>query len=86
MFALARLSVASKDKKYLNWAIELAENTHDKFVYGRNTPEPHMYWKMSIDLTRPLVQSEGNLDPFDGFVTYRFTEILRILMFYLNHN
>ena len=24
---------------------------------------------MSIDLSRPLVPSEGNLDPFDGLVT-----------------
>ena len=29
-----------------------------------------MYWKMSIDLTRPLVPSMGQHDPLDGFVTY----------------
>jgi hypothetical protein len=29
-----------------------------------------MYWKMSIDLTRPLVRSMGQHDPLDGFVTY----------------
>ena len=27
--------------------------------------------QVSIDLSRPLVPSEGNLDPFDGLVTYR---------------
>jgi hypothetical protein len=29
-----------------------------------------MYWKMSIDLTRPLVPSMGQHDPLDGCVTY----------------
>ncbi len=29
-----------------------------------------MYWKMSIDLTRPLVSSMGQHDPLDGFITY----------------
>ena len=28
-----------------------------------------MYWKMSIDLSRPLVASMGQHDPLDGFVT-----------------
>ena len=28
-----------------------------------------MYWKMSIDLTRPLVPSMGQHDPLDGLVT-----------------
>ena len=27
-----------------------------------------MYWKMSIDLSRPAVSSMGNLDPYDGLV------------------
>jgi hypothetical protein len=30
-----------------------------------------MYWKMSIDLSRPLVPSMGQHDPLDGFVTYK---------------
>lgn len=29
-----------------------------------------MFWKMSIDLSYPLVESMGHLDPLDGFVTY----------------
>ena len=29
-----------------------------------------MYWKMSIDLTYPLVPSMGQHDPLDGLVTY----------------
>jgi hypothetical protein len=29
-----------------------------------------MYWKMSIDLSRPLVPSMGQHDPLDGFITF----------------
>jgi hypothetical protein len=29
-----------------------------------------MYWKMSIDLSRPLVSSMGHHDPLDAWVTY----------------
>jgi hypothetical protein len=29
-----------------------------------------MYWKMSIDLSYPLVPSMGQHDPLDGFITY----------------
>ena len=29
-----------------------------------------MYWKMSIDLSYPLVPSMGQLNPLDGFITY----------------
>ena len=28
-----------------------------------------MVWKMSIDLSRPLVDSQGQHDPLDGLVT-----------------
>lgn len=29
-----------------------------------------MYWKMSIDLSRPLVSSMGQHDALDGLITY----------------
>jgi hypothetical protein len=29
-----------------------------------------MVWKVSMDLSRPLVASEGNLDPIDGYVVF----------------
>jgi len=29
-----------------------------------------MYWKMSIDLSYPLVVSMGHQAPLDGFITY----------------
>jgi hypothetical protein len=30
-----------------------------------------MFWKLSTDLRRPLVLSEGSLDAYDGLVTVR---------------
>jgi hypothetical protein len=71
MYALNRMSLVRKDSKYNDWAIELVKATHDAFITGKETLRPRMFWKMSIDLTRPHVYSEGNLDPFNGYVIYR---------------
>eukprot|EP00026_Physarum_polycephalum_P010131 Phypoly_transcript_10282.p1 GENE.Phypoly_transcript_10282~~Phypoly_transcript_10282.p1 ORF type:complete len:345 (+),score=44.84 Phypoly_transcript_10282:199-1233(+) len=71
MFALSRMSLVKKEAKYNDWAIDLAKVAHDKFIRGSSTNSPRMFWKMSIDLSYPHVDSEGNLDPFDGYVTYR---------------
>ena len=68
MHALNRVSQETRDPKYLRWAIELAKTAHARFTYpagGRR-----MYWKMSIDLSYPLVLSMGQHDPLDGLVTY----------------
>ncbi len=48
------------------WAVDLAKAAHKGFVQGRR-----MHWKMSIDLSRPLVPSMGQHDPLDGLVTYK---------------
>jgi len=71
MHALNRVSQATGDLTYNQWAIELAKTSHAAFTYtspfsGRKS----MYWKMSIDLTRPLIPSTGQHDPLDGFITY----------------
>jgi hypothetical protein len=75
MHALNCASRATGDATYTRWAIELAKAAHERFTYA----PPHegrkrMYWKMSIDLTRPLVSSMGQHDPLDGFVTYKELE------------
>eukprot|EP00743_Colponemidia_sp_Colp-15_P014814 GILK01017641.1.p1 GENE.GILK01017641.1~~GILK01017641.1.p1 ORF type:complete len:291 (+),score=35.53 GILK01017641.1:113-874(+) len=70
MFALSRMSIARSDAQYLRWAVELAQAIHPHFVYRRESSRPRMYWKISTDLSHPHVASEGNLDPFDGLVTY----------------
>ncbi|MDD1743987.1 MAG: hypothetical protein LUO85_05105, partial [Methanomassiliicoccales archaeon] len=71
MHALSRLSIVSDETKYAIHGIELARAAHKAFAYtpvagGRR----RMYWKMSIDLSRPLVPSMGLHDPLDGYVTY----------------
>lgn len=69
-FALNRMTLASGNPKYNQWAAELLEEIHPHFVHRSGPGAPlHMYWKMSIDLHHPAVPSEGNLDPFDGLVT-----------------
>jgi len=71
MHALNRVSRVTGDSTYNRWAIELAKTAHAGFTY---IPSPghakRMYWKMSIDLSYPLVSSMGHHDPLDGFVTY----------------
>lgn len=70
MFALNRLSISSGDGGYNDQAIALAKAIHPAFVYNRESARPRMYWKMSMDLREPLVRSEGNLDPVDGYVVF----------------
>jgi hypothetical protein len=71
MHALNRVSRVTGDLMYNTWAIELAKTAHARFVYASPSGGPkRMYWKMSIDLSRPLVLSMGQHDPLDGFVTY----------------
>jgi len=74
-FALNRMSLARNDPEYNNWAVELLKAVHPHFVYRTSADGfgsiPRMHWKISIDMERPIVPSEGNLDPFDGLVTVR---------------
>jgi hypothetical protein len=71
MHALDRTSRVTGDPAYIRWAIELAKTAHARFTY---IPSRHhakrMYWKMSIDLSYPLVASMGHHDPLDGLITY----------------
>jgi hypothetical protein len=71
MHALNRASRVTGDPTYTGWAMELAQTAHARFTY---VPYPGgrklMYWKMSIDLSRPLVPSMGQHDPLDGLITY----------------
>lgn len=63
--ALNRMYQVLKDKKYLFWAVELAK------VSKAFIRENQMYWKMSIDLSYPLVPSMGQHDPVDGYITFK---------------
>jgi hypothetical protein len=71
MHALNRVSRVTEDSMYNRWAIELAKAVHAKFTYlTESGSQKRMYWKMSIDLSHPLVQSMGHHDPLDGLITY----------------
>ncbi len=60
---------------YNQWAMELAKVAHTAFTYTPTTGGPkRMVWKMSIDLSRPLVNSMGQHDPLDGLITYQQLE------------
>ncbi len=71
MHALNCVSVVTLDPTYNIWARELAKTIHAKFTFTPSSGERKcLYWKMSIDLSRPLVPSMGHHDPLDGFITY----------------
>ncbi len=71
MHALNQLSRMTGNPVPLRWAMELAATAHAGFTYrSRPAGPPRMYWKMSIDLTYPLVPSMGQHDPLDGYVVF----------------
>ncbi len=71
MHALNRVARIKQDRTYRRWAAELARTAHNAFTYELpSTGEKHMYWKMSIDLSYPLVPSMGQHDPLDALITY----------------
>ncbi|KAI9736171.1 MAG: hypothetical protein M1834_001056 [Cirrosporium novae-zelandiae] len=70
MFALNRMALASGDISYNSQAISLAKAVHPRFMKDPSAKRPRLYWKMSMDLSEPLVFSEGNLDPIDGYVVF----------------
>jgi len=72
MHALHRVSQETGEARYRRWAIELAHTAHASFTYQpSHGPVKRMVWKMSIDLSRPLVASQGQHDPLDGLITYQ---------------
>jgi hypothetical protein len=75
-FALAAMTQATGDTKYLTWALELMQRVHPAFVYSAGPGPKRMHWKMSVDLSHHAVASMGNLDPYDGLVTYSLLKTL----------
>ena len=75
MHALNRVAAVTRDPVYLRWALELARAAHAAFTYQPSDGgQKRMYWKMSIDLSRPLVRSMGQHDALDGYVTYHLLQ------------
>ncbi|RDL37529.1 putative l-ascorbic acid binding protein [Venustampulla echinocandica] len=73
MFALNRLSIATKDKEYNTKAITLAKAIHPHFVI-KSGNTPRMVWKISSDMKKVLVPSEGHLDAATGYVVCRLLQ------------
>ena len=71
MHALNCVSRVTGESTYNRWAVELAKVVNARFTYASPLGgQKRMYWKMSIDLSYPLVSSMGHHDPLDGFITY----------------
>jgi hypothetical protein len=70
MHALNKVSRSTGNPILNLWAIELAKAAHAGFVHSLDSGFIQMYWKMSIDLSYPLVSSMGHHDPLDGLITY----------------
>lgn len=71
MHALDQVTRATRDPRFNLWARELAASAYEAFTYAvPGSARRRMYWKISIDRSRPLVGSMGHHDPLEGYVTY----------------
>lgn len=68
MHALLRVGQVTRRPEYSRWAAELGQWAQSAFAHG---PPGYrsLYWKLSIDGSRPLVASAGHHDPLDGLLT-----------------
>jgi hypothetical protein len=72
MHALCQAHFVTGSPDYVRWAGELAETAFRACVRRSGSGEVSgVYWKMSTDLSRPLVPAMGLHDALDGFITFR---------------
>lgn len=64
--ALLQAEQETRKKNYAVWAAGLLE-AGGKFI-NKTGGRIRMYWKMSIDLSRPLISSMGAHDPLEGLI------------------
>jgi hypothetical protein len=70
LHALDQVARHARVPRFNEWARELAEVACRKFAArGTNGETRGLFWKMSVDLSRPAVPAMGQHDPLDGFVT-----------------
>jgi hypothetical protein len=69
MHALCCASRVIDNPVYAAWAAILAGQVHRAFCHAGADGAKRLYWKMSIDLSRPLVASMGHHDPLDGLIS-----------------
>jgi hypothetical protein len=70
MQALVRLAAATGDAAFRGHALELGRVAWQAFSHAESASGALLYWKMSTDLSRPLVLSQGGHDPLDALVTF----------------
>jgi hypothetical protein len=69
--ALSQTARATGAAIFVAWARELGRAAHDGFVSPTGDRRRHrLRWKMSIDLSRPLVGSTGQHDALDGYLAF----------------
>ena len=68
MQALDQTARSLEKPLFSTWARELALAAHRGFVHAAPGGVKQMWWKASIDLSRPLVPSMGQHDPLDGLL------------------
>jgi len=71
LHALRLIGRVTGEPRYLIWGRELARTMHDRFLRPAYPGGPLIIsWKMSVDLSRPLVESMGQHDALDGLIAY----------------
>lgn len=86
--ALLHAAEFLEDQELVRHAAELS--LAGKYFINKINDSLHLFWKMSVDLSRPLVLSMGAHDPLDGYLTaqecniqtpsdYDFTDYLKYL-------
>ena len=72
MHALCQTASMTGDFEYARWAVELGAAAFKGFVHRSGAGDIEgVYWKMSTDLSRPLINATGLHDALDGFITFR---------------
>jgi hypothetical protein len=72
MHALCQTAFVTGDAAYARWALELGQAAFEGFARrSASGAIVGVYWKMSTDLSRPLVPATGLHDALDGFISFR---------------
>jgi hypothetical protein len=72
MHALCQAAFVMHNHEYARWAGDLALTASKRFMRRSSSGKPiGVYWKMSTDLSRPLVPAIGLHDALDGFLSFR---------------
>ncbi len=75
MHALCQAASVTDNSKYVRWAGELAQKSFQAFVRRSASGDVvGVSWKMSTDLSRPLVPAVGLHDALDGYITFWETQ------------